>query len=253
MTFPNFAGKHDLDPIITPAQAVEYIRARGSLGRDRGVADVPEAVVLLYSKRLEADVLARHPHDTVAAPVRTLHVLRDVGIRGDFGIGAPAAAVVLEELAACGVRRFASVGAAGAIQSDAREGDVYLCTSAIRDEGVSHHYLPSGLTVDPSPKLTERVAECLPQPFTRGGTWTIDAPFRETVAEVRHYQQAGVLTVEMEAAALFAIAQVRGVEICAAFVASDMLGELTWQPKFADPIVHERLHSVIDAAIDALT
>ena len=34
---------------------------------------------------------------------------------------------------------------------------------------------------------------------------TIDAPYRETVAEARRYRRQGVLTVEMEAAALFAV------------------------------------------------
>jgi uridine phosphorylase len=45
--------------------------------------------------------------------------------------------------------------------------------------------------------------------FRPGVSCTIDTPYRETVAEARHYQAEGVLCVEMEAAALFAVAEVR--------------------------------------------
>ena len=45
--------------------------------------------------------------------------------------------------------------------------------------------------------------------FRPGVSWTIDTPYRETVAEARHYQAEGVLCVEMEAAALFPVAEVR--------------------------------------------
>ena len=76
-------------------------------------------------------------------------------------------------------------------------------------------------------RLTERGAA-----FRRGATWTIDTPYRETVEEVRHYRREGVLTVEMEAAALFAVAAVRGVEAASVFVLSDLLGETEWTPEF---------------------
>ena len=42
-------------------------------------------------------------------------------------------------------------------------------------------------------------------------TWTTDAFYRETPAKVRRRREEGCLTVEMEAAAFFAVAQFRGV------------------------------------------
>jgi uridine phosphorylase len=48
--------------------------------------------------------------------------------------------------------------------------------------------------------------------FRSGVSWTIDAPYRETVAEARHYQAEGVLCVEMEAAALTALLAAEGRE-----------------------------------------
>ena len=44
-----------------------------------------------------------------------------------------------------------------------------------------------------------------------GRVWTTDAIFREMGWKVRQYGAAGILAVEMELAALLAVAQVRGV------------------------------------------
>ena len=66
-----------------------------------------------------------------------------------------------------------------------------------------------------------------------------------------------MLTVEMEAAALAAVAlaavaEVRGVEFAAAFTVSDSLAGATWSPHFADPIVASGLNLLAEAAVRAL-
>jgi purine-nucleoside phosphorylase len=88
--------------------------------------------------------------------------------------------------------------------------------------------------------------------FRTGTSWTIDTPYRETVDEVRHYQAEGVLCVEMEAAGLFAVAEVRGLELASAFVISDSLAELVWSTRFHSPEVASGLVSVYQAAVAAL-
>jgi uridine phosphorylase len=152
-----------------------------------------------------------------------------VGLVGQFGIGAPAAATVMEDLAAAGTTSFVSVGTAGSLQGDLQVGDLVLCEAAIRDEGVSHHYLPPGKLADASGPLTAALRAAMTQAgpgFRSGISWTIDTPYRETVAEARHYQAEGVLCVEMEAAALFAVAGVRGLQAASAFAVSDSLADL---------------------------
>jgi uridine phosphorylase len=100
---------------------------------------------------------------------------------------------------------------------------------------VSHHYLAAAKYAYPTPQLTARLLTAL---RTLGGsprlgtTWTIDAPYRETVDEVRHYRAEGVLTVEMEAAALASIAGHRNVEFATAFTVSDLLAADKWNPQF---------------------
>jgi uridine phosphorylase len=84
--------------------------------------------------------------------------LRNVAVAGRFGIGAPVAAMVLEELVALGTREFVSIGIAGCLQPRCQFGAAVVCAGAIRDEGVSHHYLPAEKFAWPSDELTARLA-----------------------------------------------------------------------------------------------
>lgn len=86
--------------------------------------------------------------------------------------------------------------------------------------------------------------------YIKGSTWTIDAPYRETKAEVKHYQKEGVLTVEMEAASLFAVAQYLGVEAGAILTISDYLSEDEWDLHFH--LTEEHLKKLFLIAKNAL-
>ena len=84
-----------------------------------------------------------------------------------------------------------------------------MCTGAIRNEGVSHHYAPTEKFARPSETITNRLTQAQAAGGTEpqsGVAWTIDAPYQETVAEARSYQAEGVVCVEVEAAALFTVA-----------------------------------------------
>ena len=86
--------------------------------------------------------------------------------------------------------------------------------------------IPAARYAYPATGLTDELRQALLTggiPFTEGLTWTLDAVYRETVEEALAYREEGVVTVEMEAAALFTIAQVRDVEIASIFTVSDHL------------------------------
>ena len=57
----------------------------------------------------------------------------------------------------------------------------------------------------------------------------------------------------VEAAALFAVAQVRGLQLASAFVISDSLADLVWVPRFHEPQVQAGLTGLYQAALTALT
>jgi uridine phosphorylase len=255
VTFPNFRGKHLHDAFFTPSELIEYAKDQGRIPN----IEPPEGLILCYNDRFLARVCASHNVSPFGSLFGGLRLLDETGGRvsicGGFGIGAPAAATVMEELIALGVRRIVSIGSAGGLTKTLQVGDAVLCDRAIRDEGVSHHYLEPAKYAEATPGLTDKLGKQLEEvgfaPH-RGTSWTIDTPFRETVAEARHYQQEGVLTVEMEAAALFSVAAYRGVEIASAFVISDLLADLVWEPQFHADLVSNGLDRLFEAALKAL-
>jgi uridine phosphorylase len=256
-SYPNFPGKHAEEAIFSPTDFAAYQQRIGAL-RDY---QPPVGIMLCYQRSLYLHVLRA---EGLKAPERrgALHRVLAlpstggrIGLLGQVGIGAPAAAAAVEDLAAMGTPAFVSVGSAGSLQRDLNVGDLVLCESAIRDEGVSHHYLPAAKLAKATPDLTAALAAGLRQAgatFRNGTSWTIDTPYRETVAEARHYQAEGVLCVEMEAAALFAVAEVRGLRIASAFVISDCLADLVWNPQFHAPQVEAGLITLYQAALAAL-
>ena len=88
--------------------------------------------------------------------------------------------------------------------------------------------------------------------FRTGTSWTIDTPYRETIDEVRHYQAEGVLCVEMEAAALFCVAERSGVELASAFALSDEVGPDGWKGGFHAPEVSTSLWLIFHASVECL-
>jgi uridine phosphorylase len=64
-----------------------------------------------------------------------------------------------------------------------------------------------------------------------GKTWTTDGLYRETRAKVSRRVAEGCLTVEMEAAAFFAVARFRGVSFGQMLYAGDDLSGEVWDPR----------------------
>ena len=148
----------------------------------------------------------------------------DIAVVHNFSIGAPLCVFITEQLAALGVENFILIGVAGAIGKDLKINQKVLCTGAFTDEGTSRHYVTETL-VKPSKKLTKILAPLAEQ---KGYTWTTDAIFCETKKEVAFYEKQGALTVEMEAAGLFAFAKKRGLKAGAVFIISDLLNTSKW-------------------------
>ena len=160
--------------------------------------------------------------------------LADGTVAGVVGcaVGAPFAVLVAEQLFASGCRFLVSITSAGRIADLGAPPYLVLIDRALRDEGTSNHYVPPGPVMDaPDPALLGRVEAALQGAFPppggtalhRGATWTTDAPFRETEAAIAYARACGALAVEMEAAALYALAAARDLAIvCIAHVTNTM-------------------------------
>ncbi len=147
------------------------------------------------------------------------------------GVGAPLAAAFLEELIALGCRTFIACGGAGVLNPEMAVGHVVVPDAALRDEGTSYHYLPPGREVAAHPDAVAAIVDVLKHhavPYTVGKTWTTDAFYRETPAKVRRRREESCLTVEMEAAAFFAVAQFRDVVLGQLLYGGDNVGGEIW-------------------------
>ncbi len=149
----------------------------------------------------------------------------EMGVIGGT-VGAPFAVLVAEELFASGCEALVSISSAGLIASDARPPLFVLIERALRDEGTSYHYLPPARYADADVALTEAVARGLAgtaTPLLRGASWTTDAPFRESASLIAGRRAEGILSVEMEAAAVLAMGRaLRKPVTCLAHVTNAM-------------------------------
>lgn len=137
---------------------------------------------------------------------------------------APNAIAFVECLVSLGVNRIIATGAAGSINPKAQAGSMVIPTQAIREEGTSYCYYESAIDVHASKLLVKLLGESASRnhvPVLRGSTWTTDGVFRETISKMKQYSSQGVLTVEMEMSALFAIAMFRKIDLAGLLVISD--------------------------------
>jgi len=124
-------------------------------------------------------------------------------------VGGSFSVLVAEQLFASGCRLLVSVTSAGQIIDAGPPPYYILIERAMRDEGTSYHYLPPSTYVAADPELIALAREALGSAghaLHVGATWTTDAPFRETADMIAMRRAAGILAVEMEAAALYAFA-----------------------------------------------
>jgi len=141
-------------------------------------------------------------------------------------VGSSYAVLVAEQLFVSGCELLISVTSAGIIKEPDSTKRFALITTSIRDEGTSYHYLLPG---QPSVlnKEIENLLNGLEQknscPFFAASSWTTDAPYRETPTAIEIMRQQNITCVEMESAALYALAECKEYKIiCFAHLTNSM-------------------------------
>jgi len=158
-----------------------------------------------------------------------LHVFELDGLKCgivDRAVGAPFAVLVAEELFACGCKLLISMTSAGQILGLREPPYFVVIDRALRDEGTSYHYRAPSEYSAADRGLIKLAAQSLLEggmSVEVGSSWTTDAPFRETDEAIVAARKAGILAVEMEAAALYAFAEARCCPVlCVAHVTNQM-------------------------------
>ena len=256
MSLPNVVGK---DRFASVYSAEHFVRELRQSNWDPG--PLPDAVIFTYAG-FEL-LFAAQPDDYAMNPMlgtgpgRFFLVNSTEGRVGVscMGIGAPAVVAQLEILAALGVRRFLSLGTAGGLGRDQTPGDVIVLSGAIRDEGTSYHYVGLDDDAVPDAELTHDLAAAIANTgiaSTTGRTWTIDAPFRQTAEEITEFRRQGVLAVEMEASALFAVASARGLKVASAVVLDSVYGDPIGPPRMDTATAFGKLYDLFLVGVAAL-
>jgi uridine phosphorylase len=244
-------GADEIPPLLEPkAHGEQSVFTAANLLREaRRQRQLPEVVVPAVCILDPDGDLARYVRQNGAAYTdpawacyhTTLHRFtlaeREVGII-PFSVGAPFAVLVAEELMASGCKLLINLTSAGRIADPAGVASFVVIERALRDEGTSPHYLPPARWSYLRAELRDALANLhVPDvpPVLHGGTWTTDAPFRETARDIERHRAAGVLGVEMEAAAPYAFAQATGHNVlCLAHLTNELGSEGDFEKGAAD-------------------
>lgn len=226
MTFPILEFDPTPEAFIEPSK---IIRAR----------DLPEHCVICFFKEVIDKVIVER--DAKIAVENKWedgpHCIYEISYYGQRlaffhpGVGAPIAVGLLEEAIAFGCKKFIACGGCGVLEKDIAVGHIIVVSGAVRDEGVSYHYLPPGREVMADAAAVDALVKTLNDrdvPYRVGKTWTTDAPYRETPSKIAKRRVEGCLTVEMESASLIAVSQFRNVTFGQALYGGDDLSGTEW-------------------------
>jgi uridine phosphorylase len=130
------------------------------------------------------------------------------------GMGGPAVAIALEELAHMGADTFIRVGSCGVFQDGQMPGDVIVSTGTFRAGGTANSYLPLAFPAVPTYQVLNSLvnaAEDLKIPVRVGVGIAGDSFYAPKDPESRKLlRQAGLVSAEMESDTLFIVGAFRG-------------------------------------------
>jgi 5'-methylthioadenosine phosphorylase/purine-nucleoside phosphorylase len=153
---------------------------------------------------------------------------KPVSVQGT-GMGCPGATIVFEELVQLGVKRLLRVGTCGGLQPHHALGDLIVALSAVPADQTAMHLVgdePHCPTA--SWELIHgavHVAKETGQAMHVGPIVSSDLFYNPDAGQYERWSKRGVLAVEMEAAALFTVAALRGVQGGCLLTVSDIVVE----------------------------
>jgi len=135
------------------------------------------------------------------------------------GMGCPAAAIAVEELANIGAGVFIRTGSTGALQRPIDLGDLIIANGAVKNEGTSKMYEPDEFPAVPSYRVLNSLvaaAESLKRElrfnYHVGIISSDDAFYAETPEFIGRMTALGALGLDMESSAIFVVSRARGLQ-----------------------------------------
>jgi Uridine phosphorylase len=234
---------------VKPGDIGKYVILCGDPGRVEKIAAYLDNPMFLSQNR-EYTVYNGYINNTLVTVAST-------------GIGGPSAAICVEELIKCGGEVFIRVGTSGGIKRDVVGGDLVIATAAVRDDGTSREYLHESYPAAADYKIIKALAdeaETLNVGYHVGVVQSKDSFYGETDPESmpisetlinrwNSYVRLGCLASEMECAAIFAVAQTRGVYAGAVLLSIWNVEDLKVNP---EPLIDTDTTKAIKCAVGAI-
>ena len=138
-------------------------------------------------------------------------------------LGAPAAALAMDVMSMTPASRVFAIGYCGGLQESVDCGDLVVPKQAMGDEGTSKHYWDHDAAPADAEMVDALVRGCQERGcrYHLGSMWSTDGILRETDESIADWNARGLIAVDMETSALFAVGAAQGMRVAAIHVASD--------------------------------
>ena len=170
------------------------------------------------------------------------------------GMGGPAVAIGVEELAHMGGDTFIRVGSCGVFQEGQKPGDVIAASGTVRAGGTSMAYLPPIFPAVPTFSVLRSLVDSgeeLKIPVTVGVGIAGDAFYApRDESQSKSMSSAGLVFVEMESDTLFIVGAVRGWRTGAIFVSDGAPG--VTKPEWGEEDFRRGEMDTIKVAVQAM-
>ena len=181
-----------------------------------------------YAQEVGAECVGEFVSATKTYPVYVMDYKGEKVCLAQAPVGSAPAAQFMDWLIGYGVEKIISTGTCGVL-TNIEENAFLVPVRALRDEGASYHYAPPSRYMDVNVEAIsaiEQVLEQLGVPYEEVMTWSTDGFYRETAEKVAYRKEEGCAVVEMECAALAAVAQLRGAVWGELLFTADSLADL---------------------------
>ncbi len=181
-----------------------------------------------FAQEVGAECVGEFVSATKTYPVYVMDYKREKVCLAQAPVGSAPAAQFMDWLISYGVEKIISTGTCGVL-ADIEENAFLVPVRALRDEGASYHYAPPSRYMEMQIEAISAIEQVLEQlciPYEEVMTWSTDGFYRETAEKVAYRKEEGCSVVEMECAALAAVAQLRGVVWGQLLFTADSLADL---------------------------
>ena len=181
-----------------------------------------------YAQEVGAECVGEFVSATKTYPIYVVDYKGEKVCLAQAPVGSAPAAQFMDWLIGYGVEKIISTGTCGVL-ANIEENAFLVPVRALRDEGTSYHYASPSRYMEmqiEAISVIEQVLEQLGIPYEEVMTWSTDGFYRETAEKVAYRKEEGCVVVEMECAALAAVAQLRGAVWGELLFTADSLADL---------------------------